>query len=139
MDLIKSTIQPQSWKDMGGPGEIKYYPLGMALVVNQTQEVQGEVLELLAKAAARLQDMEIAIEMQVVQVSESFYERIGVDFNVNIATHNSPGQQNQLINGSFAPAGVVNRNLGLNNVVSGLTPAGTLTPGPRHPHLSQQF
>jgi type II secretory pathway component GspD/PulD (secretin) len=82
----------------------------------------------LLAALRRLQDTEVAIEMRVVQVSESFYERIGVDFNVNIATHNSPGQQNQLINGSFAPSGVVNRNLGLNNVVSGLTPAGTLTP-----------
>jgi type II secretory pathway component GspD/PulD (secretin) len=127
MDLIKATIQPQTWKDMGGPGEVRYYPLGMALVVNQTQEVQGEILALLA-ALRRLQELEIAIEMRVVTVSELFYERIGVDFNVNLGTHNSPNQQNQILNGSFAPPGVINKNLGVTKVISGLTNAGTLTP-----------
>lgn len=126
MDLIKGTIQPHTWKDMGGPGTIQYYPLGMAMVINQVQEVQGEVLDLLA-ALRRLQDMEIAIEMRLVSVSELFYERIGVDFNVNLQTHNPAGAVNQLVNSAFNVPGLPNRNLGVTNVVSGLTPAGTLT------------
>lgn len=127
VDLIKSTIQPTSWKDMGGPGTIQYFPMGMALVINQTQEVQGDVEDLL-KALRRLLDMEISIEMRLVLVSESFYERIGVDFDVNLRTPVAPGVQNQLLNSSFAPFGQVNRNLNFNNVLVGLTPAGTLTP-----------
>ena len=90
MDLIKGTIAPHTWKEMGGPGTIQYYPLGMALVINQAQEVQEDVENLL-KALRRLQDMEVAIEMRLVLVSESFYERIGVDFNVNLQTPVSPG------------------------------------------------
>ncbi len=127
IDLIKGTIAPQSWKDMGGPGTIQYYPLGMALVINQAQEVQEDVENLL-KALRRLQDMEIAIEMRVVLVAESFYERIGMDFDVNLRTPINPGAENQLINSSFTPFGTVNRNLNFNGILTGLTPAGTLTP-----------
>src|SRR5439155_26028335 len=126
-DLIKATVHPNTWKEMGGQGHVQYYPLGMALVINQTQEVQGEVMDLLA-ALRRLQDMEIAIEMRLVSVSESFYERIGVDFDVNLKTPTNPGAENQLLNSSFTPFGTVNRNLQFNKLVTGLTPAGTLTP-----------
>jgi Flp pilus assembly secretin CpaC len=128
MDLIKGTVAPHTWKDMGGQGHIQYYPLGMALIVNQTQEVQGDIADLLA-ALRRLQDMEIAIEMRLVSVSEAFYERIGVDFNVNLSTHVSPGTQAQLLNSSFAPFGQINKNLNVSEkIITGLTPAGTLTP-----------
>src|SRR5947209_6129060 len=138
MELIKSTIQPTSWKDMGGPGSIQYYPMGMALVINQTQEVQGDVEDLL-KALRRLLDMEVAIEMRLVLVSESFYERIGVDFDVNLRTPVTPGVQNQILNQSFAPFGVINRNLDFRNVLVGLTPAGTLTPDLNVPIKNSSF
>jgi len=126
IDLIKNTVAQNSWRDVGGPGHIQYYPLGMALVVNQTLEVQEEVAALL-QALRRLQDIEVAIEMKLVNVSEAFWERIGVDFDINIKTPHSRFEQN-LLTGQFAPFGSVNRNLGVNGVVSGLTPAGTLTP-----------
>jgi type II secretory pathway component GspD/PulD (secretin) len=134
MDLIKGTIQPHTWKDMGGPGTVQYYPLGMAMIINQTQEVQGEIVDLLA-ALRRLLDLEVSIEMRLVSVSESFYERIGVDFDINLQTTPgngvpgaSPGVQNQLLNSSFTPFGTINKNLFFRNVLTGLTPAGTLTP-----------
>jgi len=126
MDLIKNTVAQTSWSEQGGPGTIQFYPLGMALVVNQTLEVQEEVAALLA-ALRRLQDLEIAIEMRLVNVSEAFFERMGLDFDINIKTGHSRGES-QLLSGSFTPFGNVNRNLGVKNLVSGLTPAGTLTP-----------
>jgi Flp pilus assembly secretin CpaC len=126
-ELIKGTIHPHTWKEMGGQGTMQYYPLGMALVINQQQEVQEDVEELL-KALRRLLDMEIAIEMRLVLVSESFYERIGVDFDVNLRTPTNAGAENQLLNSSFTPFGTVNRNLSFNRFITGLTPAGTLTP-----------
>src|SRR5205823_2910093 len=109
MDLIKGSIHPHTWKEMGGPGTIQYFPLGMALVINQTQEVQGDISDLLA-ALRRLQDMEVAIEMKLVSVSESFYERIGMDFDVNLKTPHTRFEQ-QLLDSSFAPFKQVNRNL----------------------------
>jgi Flp pilus assembly secretin CpaC len=126
IDLIKTTVAQGSWDDLGGAGKIQYYPVGMALVVNQTIEVQEEVAALL-QALRRLQDLEVAIEMRLVNVSEAFFEKMGVDFDINIKTPHSRYESN-LISGQFTPFGNVNRNLGVQGVVSGLTPAGTLTP-----------
>jgi type II secretory pathway component GspD/PulD (secretin) len=99
----------------------------MALVVNQQQEVQEDIEDLL-RALRRLLDMEVAIEMRLVLVAEAFYERIGVDFDVNLRTPTNAGAENQLLNSSFTPFGTVNRNLQFNKLITGLTPAGTLTP-----------
>jgi hypothetical protein len=40
-------IEPASWTDLGGPGTVQYFPLGLALVVNQTPEVHERIQELL--------------------------------------------------------------------------------------------
>ncbi len=39
VELIRSTIAPNTWDTVGGPGTIVYYPQWQALVVRQTQEV----------------------------------------------------------------------------------------------------
>src|SRR5207302_5735986 len=88
INLIKSTISPDSWKDVGGEGTINYYPIGLALVVNQTQDIQEQVADLLA-ALRRLQELEVAIEMRMITVSEAFYEMIGVNFDINIQNNNT--------------------------------------------------
>ena len=41
--LITSTIQPRSWAEQGGPGTIDSFPLTMALVINQTPDIQEQV------------------------------------------------------------------------------------------------
>src|SRR5258708_16430854 len=105
--LITNPIEPNSWAEMGGAGMIDYFPLGMALVVNQTPDIQEQIAELLA-ALRRLQDVEVAIEVRFITISESFYERIGVDFNMNILSKTSPTVQNQITSGVFAPAGQIN-------------------------------
>src|SRR5262249_32828387 len=108
MDLIKNAVAQNSWSDSGGPGTIQYYPVGMALVVNQTLEVQEEVAALL-QSLRRLQDLEVAIEMRMVSVSEAFFERMGLDFDINIKTPHSRNES-QLLSGQFAPFGSINRN-----------------------------
>ncbi|HMF16580.1 MAG TPA: hypothetical protein VKE98_05200 [Gemmataceae bacterium] len=130
INLITNTIAPESWESAGGPGKIQYFPLGMSLVIaQQTQDVQEQVQELLA-ALRRLQDLEVAIEMRLVSVSEAFFEKIGVNFSMNIPTHNSQSLQNQLLNGSFQPPGIINTPFppSLRGLVSGLTVAQTFTP-----------
>jgi type II secretory pathway component GspD/PulD (secretin) len=137
MDLIKNTVAQNSWSDVGGPAAIQYYPLGMALIVNQTLEVQEEVAALL-QALRRLQDLEVAIEMRLVSVSEAFFERMGLDFDINIRTPHSRHEA-QLLSGQFTPFGNINRNLGVRDVVSGMTPAGTLTPDLNIPLKSSSY
>jgi type II secretory pathway component GspD/PulD (secretin)/tetratricopeptide (TPR) repeat protein len=124
MDLITNTIHPESWSKVGGPGTIDYYPLGMALVVTQTPDIQEQVADLL-QALRRLTDLEVAVEIRMVTLDEAFYERIGVNFSMNIVNKNTKyfpqlatGQFNlPLQNNSFTPS----------SFVTGLSPAGTFT------------
>jgi type II secretory pathway component GspD/PulD (secretin) len=136
MRLITSTVEPNSWSEVGGKGTIQYFPLGLALVVNQTGSIQEDIQDLLA-ALRRLQDLEVAIEMRLVSVSESFFERIGVDFDINI-TNNNVRFEPQLVTQQFQPAGFINANR-FQNFFSGLTPAGTFTPDLGVPLKSSSF
>jgi len=121
--LITNTIKPDSWDSMGGPGTIDYYPLGMALTINQTPDIQEQVQELL-HALRRLQDLEVAIEIRFITISEAFFERIGLDFNINIVTNN-PKFENMIVSQQFAPFGQINKIH--SDAVVGLQPTGTFT------------
>jgi type II secretory pathway component GspD/PulD (secretin) len=122
--LVTTTIAPQSWASVGGPGTIEFYPLGMALVINQTPDIQEQVAELLS-ALRRLQDQEVAVEVRFITLAESFYERIGVNFNVNIENNNSRYEP-QLVSQQFRPFGFIN-NFSPSRFITGLTPGGTFT------------
>src|SRR5262249_8986547 len=122
--LITSTIAPQSWADMGGPGTIDYYPLGLALVVTQTPDIQEQIADLLA-ALRRLQDQEVSVEVRFITIAESFFERIGVDFNINVLTHNTKYEP-EIVSQQFQPFGFIN-DFTPKSFTSGLTPAGTFT------------
>jgi general secretion pathway protein D len=85
LNLITSTIARESWATMGGKGTIAYYPIGHGLEVKQTQEVQEEIADLLA-ALRRLQDLEVAVEIRLVSVSESVLEHPGAEVGLPCAT-----------------------------------------------------
>lgn len=137
IQLITETVAPNTWASSGGEGRIQYFPLGMGLIINQTQEVQEDIVALLA-ALRRLQDLQVAVEMRLVSVSESFFERMGMDFDINLRTPTSR-RETDLLNNAFTPFGFVNRNLDRMNMVSGLTPAGTLTPDLNIPIKNSSF
>jgi hypothetical protein len=52
--VITGTIEPNTWSEFGGKATIQYFPLGLALVVSQTQDVQEQIQDLLA-AVRRMQ------------------------------------------------------------------------------------
>jgi hypothetical protein len=80
--LIKRiTAAPKFWSDAGGKGTIHYFPLGMALVVDQTQDVQEEIDDLLS-SLRRLQEILVAVEVRLVSTAVDDFERIGVDVNI---------------------------------------------------------
>jgi type II secretory pathway component GspD/PulD (secretin) len=106
--LITDCVAPQSWADVGGAGSIQYMPIGLALVVNQTPDVQEQVADLL-EALRRLQDLEVAVEVRMITLAETFFERVGLDFNVNVKTDHVTGQyEPQLTTSQFKPPGQVN-------------------------------
>ena len=124
--LITSTIEPQSWSTVGGSGTIEYYPLTMSLVINQTPNIQEQVADLLNNLR-RLLDQEVALEVRLISIAEDFYERIGLDFNLNIKTDRNTAKFEPMItSGQYKPAGYINDPY-FRNMVGGITPAGAFT------------
>jgi general secretion pathway protein D len=83
IDLITTTIAPESWVDVGGPGSIKEFATNLSLVVSQTQDVHEQIADLLQQLR-RLQDLQVTIEVRFITLSDRFFERIGVDFDFHI-------------------------------------------------------
>jgi general secretion pathway protein D len=83
IDLITTTISPQSWDDVGGPGSIEGFQTNLSLVVSQTQDVHEQIADLLEQLR-RLQDLQVTIEVRFITLADNFFERIGVDFDFAI-------------------------------------------------------
>jgi general secretion pathway protein D len=73
--LIVNNIKPESWDVNGGRGTIDFFPLGFALTINQTHEIQEQVAHLLADLR-HLQDEQIAVEVRVISVPQGFGDQI---------------------------------------------------------------
>jgi general secretion pathway protein D len=65
---IIQTIQPESWADMGGTATIQSYPVGQALVVNQTQVNHDKIVDFLV-ALRRSQEVEVVVETRILSMS----------------------------------------------------------------------
>lgn len=83
IDLIKTTIDPESWDDTNGDGTIQSFVPNLSLIVSQTQEVQDEIQDLLQKLR-ELNDVQIIIEVRFITLRDNFFERIGIDFDFRI-------------------------------------------------------
>ena len=83
IDLITTTIAPNSWDTVGGPGSVAPFETNLTLVVSQTQEVHEQIADLLQQLR-RLQDLQVTIEVRFITLTDNFFERIGVDFDFNI-------------------------------------------------------
>jgi len=84
IDLITSTIEPDSWEDVGtGTGSVRGFDTNLSLVVSNTQEVHEKIADLLAQLR-RLQDLQVTIEVRFITLADDFFERIGVDFDFDV-------------------------------------------------------
>lgn len=84
IELITSTIASDSWAENGGgTAEIRPFPTNLSLVISQTQQVHEEIADLLEQLR-RLQDLQVTIEVRFIQLNDNFFERIGIDFDMNI-------------------------------------------------------
>ncbi len=128
MSLIKGMVRPHTWDDGGGAGKVAYYDIGGALVVNQTADVIREVNDLL-ESLRRLQDLSVSVEVRIISLSESFFERIGVDFQMNIKTNGRTNSfEPNLTAQAFRPVPFVN-DISNTGVLTGWNPAnGGFTP-----------
>lgn len=123
MKLVTGMVRPYSWSELGGNGNLSYYDIGGALVVNQTADVIGEVQQLL-DSLRRLQDLSVSVEIRVVSLSEAFFERVGVDFSMNIKTNNTTLER-EFATSQFRPQPFLN-DINSRGIV-GFSPATSFT------------
>jgi general secretion pathway protein D len=81
--LITSTVEPNSWDELGGPGAVESFEGNLSLVISNTQEVHDQIKDLLEQLR-KLQDLQVTIEVRFVTLQDNFFERIGVDFDFDI-------------------------------------------------------
>src|SRR5262245_29891314 len=79
--MIVNTISPTSWQSGGGQGTVEYFPLSMSLVITQRPDIQENVAELLT-ALRRVLDTEVVSEVRFLSVPESFFDKLGADFDL---------------------------------------------------------
>ena len=114
MELIRTTISPESWDEMGGTGTMSEFRTNLSLVISNTQEVHEQIQSLLDQLR-RLQDLQITIEVRFITLTDDFFERIGIDFDFNIEDHanvargqalpDRAGKTQIIGNNAFGPTG----------------------------------
>jgi general secretion pathway protein D len=116
IDLIVSTVSTDTWAENGGgQAEIRPFPTNLSLVISQTQAVHEEIADLLQQLR-RLQDLQVTIEVRFIRLNDSFFERIGIDFDMDV---NDNGFNNDPTTTTLQPFGTQSNTVGL------LRPAGT--------------
>ncbi len=96
--LITTVIDPESWTETGDP---QFFRLNGSLVIRQTDENHEEIKDLLEKLRSLL-DLQIAVEVRFITISDEYTEKIGVNFNASIRTEDSPSTEED---GYLAPSG----------------------------------
>ena len=96
IELITTTIKPDTWEEVGGSGAIQEFEGTLSLVVTQTQDVHEEVADLLEQLR-RLQDLQVTIEVRYIVLSDNFFEKMGVDFNFDIDDNTGLGYNDMTI------------------------------------------
>ncbi|MEM9588098.1 MAG: hypothetical protein AAGA03_12525 [Planctomycetota bacterium] len=81
MQLIQTTIVPDTWELLGGPSTMQPYQQNLSLVISTTSDVHDQIVELL-ESLRRLQNLQITIEVRFITLADSFFEQIGIDFDV---------------------------------------------------------
>jgi general secretion pathway protein D len=96
IELITTTVKPQTWDEVGGPGSVSEFQNNLSLVISQTEDVHEEIVDLLEQLR-RNQDLQVTIEVRFITLSDTFFERIGVDFDFNVINTSALNDPNPLV------------------------------------------
>ncbi|MEN0110908.1 MAG: hypothetical protein AAF805_09310, partial [Planctomycetota bacterium] len=85
IELITTTTGDgfTDWVDGGGEQVVTPSFNTSSLVVNARDTTHQEIADLLEQLR-RLQDLQITVEVRFIRLSDDFFERIGIDFDMNI-------------------------------------------------------
>ncbi|MCI0491804.1 MAG: hypothetical protein L0Z07_02580, partial [Planctomycetes bacterium] len=136
IDLIVSTVSTETWAENGGgEAEIRPFPTNLSLVISQTQSVHEEIADLLAQLR-RLQDLQVTIEVRYIRLNDRFFERIGIDFDMNIESNTNPATAGSPTN-TFEPT--QSATVGLQTPVAPISPFPNFTSDLDVPFRQEHF
>ena len=118
------------------PGSIIPFFLSISLIIRHTAEVHEQIADLL-RQLRRLQDLQVAIEVRFITVSDNFFEQIGVDFDFQIqsdtvgkhSTFAFPNPAAQLIGVPGTPPTTTTGTTGTTSTVGTTGTTGTTAAG----------
>jgi general secretion pathway protein D len=82
IQLLTTTLAPQTWTAQGGRGTVEYFPLTYALVITQTADIHEQIADLLA-GLRRLQGIRVAIEVRFISAPADVCERMAQDLGID--------------------------------------------------------
>lgn len=82
IELITSTVAPDTWSEAGGSGAIEDFPTNLSIVVSQTNDVHEQIGELLGQLR-KLQDVQVTLEACFVRIPENHFRRLGLVFQTS--------------------------------------------------------
>jgi type II secretory pathway component GspD/PulD (secretin) len=96
IELIRQTIDPESWREAGGNvGSIQ--SLNQQIIVTQTQSAHTELRDLLQQLR-RARALQVAVESRFITISRNWLEQIGVDLDVVLNNGNAGFDRTTVIN-----------------------------------------
>ncbi len=112
-------------------GAIIPFSLSISLIIRHTAEIHEDIASLL-RQLRRLQDLQVSVEVRFIDVTDDFFEQIGVDFDFNIQS-NAIGKHSTLAipnpsTALFPVSGLTGGFTGGTSTTTGGT-AGTTTGG----------
>ena len=84
IDRITAVVDPENWEAYGEP---QFFSLNNTLAIRQTEENHEEIRELLEKLRA-LNDLQVAVEVRFITISDEYFEKIGVNMNLSFRAQN---------------------------------------------------
>lgn len=85
IDLITTVVgDEETWDAVGDP---QFFSLNNTLAIRQTEENHEEIRELLEKLRA-LNDLQVAVEVRFITISDEYFEKIGVNMNLSFKAAN---------------------------------------------------
>ena len=77
INLVSTTVAPDTWKGVGGEGELQFYSANHSIVVKNTPAVHDQIAELLAQLR-NMQRYGVTLERRRLQISEKVLRKHGL-------------------------------------------------------------